>query len=146
MSELSRKRLFVDAQVQGPIVRRLGLYFCSAIIFLLLPSAIARTVLEPERLFFAHLGDVTREYWPLLLTLIAVVPFVLYDTLKLTNRFAGAMFRLRRELERFDNGEAVARVEFRDGDFWQDLAVRVNSLLERVRLAEERSEQSTPAP
>lgn len=144
MSVRIRNRLFVDAQVQGAIVRRLGLYFCSALIFLLLPSAIARTVLEPERLFFAHLRDVTREYWPLLLTLIAMVPFVFYDTLKLTNRFAGPIYRLRRELQRFNSGEAISRIKFRDVDFWQDLAIQVNSLLERVRVAEERSEPSDP--
>jgi hypothetical protein len=144
MSVHIRKSLFVDAQVQGAIIRRLALYFCSTFVFLLLPSAIARTVLEPERLFFAHLRDVTSEYWPLLLTLIAMVPFVFYDTLKLTNRFAGPIYRLRRELQRFDNGEPISRIKFRDGDFWRELSIHVNSLLERVRVAEERGERSDP--
>ena len=146
MSVRLRKRLFVDAQVQGAIIRRLGLYFCSAILFLLLPSAIARTVLEPDRLFLAHLRDVTREYWPLLLTAIAMVPFVFYDILKLTNRFAGPIYRLRRELQRFDAGDAVSPIKLRDGDFWEGLAIQVNSLLDRVRVAEQHSESSDPEP
>jgi hypothetical protein len=136
MSSRIRKRLFVDALVQGALVRRLGLYFCSAIVFVVLPSAIARTYLEPERFFFSHLLDVTTEYGPVLLTLIAMAPFVFYDALKLTNRFAGPIYRLRQQLQRFENGEDVSRIKFRDGDFWPDLAVQVNALLERVRIAE----------
>jgi hypothetical protein len=139
-----RKRLFIDATVQGAIIRRLGVYLCSAIVFMVLPSAIARTYLEPDRLFLVHLGNVLTEYWPLLLTLIALLPFVLYDTLKLSNRFAGPIFRLRRHLQQFNNGEAVPRIKFRDGDYWPDLAILVNALIERVRVAEERAAAAGP--
>jgi hypothetical protein len=144
MSVRIRQRLFVDVNVQGAIARRLGLYFVSAIVFMVLPSAVARTFQAPERLFFTHLHDVAVEYGPLLLTLLAMAPFVFYDALKLTHRFAGPVFRLRRQLARFDNGEPIVRLEFRDGDFWQDLAVLANALLERVRLAENRAASSQP--
>ncbi len=137
MSARIRKRLSVDDQVQGAISRRLGLYFCTALVFMLLPSTIARTFLEPERLFLTHLWDVIWEYWPLLLTLTAAMPFVFYDTLKLSNRFAGPIYRLRRQLQRFGSGEVISPIKFRDDDFWQDLATEVNTLLERVRAAEE---------
>jgi hypothetical protein len=136
MSAHIRKRLFVDFNVQGAIVRRIALYFCSAVLFILLPSAIFRTCLKPDQLFLAHLRDVIRDHWPLLLTLLSMLPFVFYDVVRLTNRFAGPIYRLRQQLERFQSGEEIQRIKFRDGDFWPDLATLVSSLVERVRVAE----------
>jgi hypothetical protein len=144
MSARIRKRLFVDTGVQGAIVRRLALYFCSAVFFMILPSAIARTCLEPDHLFVTHLRDVIADYWPLLLTLVGMMPFVFYDALKLSNRFAGPIYRLRQQLERFGSGEEIQRIKFRDGDFWPDLAILVNSLIERVRAAESGSAATQP--
>ena len=52
--------------------------------------------------------------------------------LRLTNRFAGPICRLRQQLQGFDRGEAVAGMEFRTGDFWRDLAIHVDALFERA--------------
>ena len=55
-----------------------------------------------------------------------------YDLLKLTNRFAGPVYRVRVTLEHLVRGETIRPVKFRDGDFWCDLAPKLNVLAARL--------------
>ena len=66
--------------------------------------------------------------------------------IKLSNRFAGPVYRLRRELKTFEQTGKMREVYFRDHDFWKDLALGVNCLTRRIveleaQLAEQDAEQ-----
>lgn len=126
MASEPRKRLFVDPPVQGAIMRRAVLYWGACLLFVTLPLLIGRTLSRPERLFYEHLGDLWAVYWPVLTSVVLILPLILYDLARLTNRFAGPVVRLRRALTQMADGNPVEHVRFRTGDFWPELADEFN--------------------
>ncbi len=51
--------------------------------------------------------------------------------LVMSNKIAGPIYRIQRDLERRALGQAVDRVEVRKGDFFQELTVAINAVLLR---------------
>jgi len=79
---------------------------------------------------------------------IALFPVFAYDSIKLSHRFVGPIMRLRRVLRQAALGEHVPPLQFRQDDFWQDLAGSFNTLMERLppdSSADGTSEQSPSA-
>lgn len=144
MAKFKRKRLFVDPHVQGAILARVFIYWACCVGFGILGLALVQTFLDPNRLFVQRVGAVCSEHWPILAMLVVLLPFVLYDTLKVTHRFAGPIYRLRADLRRVARGESVTSIRFRDGDHWQDLAEQVSGLLKRLHEAENRATEQSP--
>jgi hypothetical protein len=136
MAKTKRKKRFVDSQVQCGILFRLFGYWALCMLFITLPLAICRTLLQPEFLFMTHMGLVWKLHWPILLALAFLLPFGAYDILKFSNRFAGPIFRLRRELKEFAKTGSMRCIKFRDQDFWRDLADGVNLLTSRIESLE----------
>lgn len=73
---------------------------------------------------------------PVLVSTLVVLPLVLLDLMRVTNRFVGPLFRLRRDMRKLANGEAVAAVSFRKHDFWRETAEEFNAVIQRVRQLE----------
>ena len=68
-----------------------------------------------------------------------VLPVVMFDMSRLTNRFAGPLFRLRGSMRRLARGERVDPVHFRENDYWQEIAEEFNAIVARIdRLESER--------
>lgn len=129
---MTRKRTknFIDRSVQGSVLLRLVAHW---MLFLVTAGAF---------LFFVELltsdpRDAGRNVWlrygPVSLTVIVLGPIFLHDLCKVTNRIAGPILRLRKAMRELADGQDVAPIEFREGDFWQDLAVEFNRVLERVQ-------------
>jgi hypothetical protein len=64
---------------------------------------------------------------------LVLLPLVLFDIVRLSNRFVGPLLRLRQSMRQLARGEHVEPIEFRDNDFWQELAGEFNAVLPRVR-------------
>lgn len=141
MASFQRKRLFVDRTVQGALAGRMLAYWAACVLFITIPLLIGRTLVEPQTYFFEQLGAVWRQFGPVLTCTIVILPLLLYDMVKFTNRFAGPMFRLRREMRRLAAGEPVRPMRFRESDFWQQFAVSFNQIAERLQQVER-----SPAP
>jgi nitrogen fixation/metabolism regulation signal transduction histidine kinase len=74
---------------------------------------------------------------PVLLATFLVLPIVLLDCVRFSNRFVGPLFRLSRAMDRLADGDRVHNIEFRQGDFWFSIAQSFNRLNERmIRLDE----------
>ena len=136
-----RKTIFVDAEVQGGLLRRVGLYWAGFTGFAALLLMLVNLLSRPDLSATDHLLAVLSRHWPLLLVSLAVLPFALYDMLRFSHRFVGPLARVRRDLERFAAGDRIGQFCFRHNDFefWQDLAVQINVLLNRVEEAERRA-------
>ena len=52
--------------------------------------------------------------------MLLLLPVFLRDTLKLSNRFAGPMYRLRIALQSLAAKQSASPIKFRAGDFWQE--------------------------
>lgn len=70
---------------------------------------------------------------PLMVVMLILMPVFLRDTLKLSNRFAGPMFRLRTVLSELADGGDGSRIKFRTGDFWQSTAGDFNVVWEELQ-------------
>ena len=133
-----RKQLFVDPKVQGVLVARVVLYWVVCLITITLMLLCWRIVTGPARLFYTHFNDMWFYYGPALVASLLLLPLVMVDIVRVSNRFAGPMLRLRRSLRQLAQGEYVEPLEFRDGDFWHEFADEFNAVAARL--------QSPPLP
>lgn len=136
MAEFKRKKLLIDSRVQGILIGRALVYLLACGLFMLLPIFIGRALNDPQHLFFENLGPFFRKYGMFFTCILLMLPLLVYDILKLTNRFAGPVFRLRREMRRLAEGEKVHPLKFREGDYWSDLTPAFNAILQRVESLE----------
>ena len=132
-----RRQWFIDPSVQKDLMMRFVYYWASAMLFLTLPIAIIRSVASPEQSFVQHLLNAFATHWPILVSLSLMLPLAARDMLKFSNRFAGPIYRLRRELNRFSETEEIGEVEFRQGDKWRDVADGINELVRYVHKLEQ---------
>ncbi|MDF1841723.1 MAG: hypothetical protein P1U77_09825 [Rubripirellula sp.] len=61
-----------------------------------------------------------------------LILIVACDLRKLTDRFAGPFFRLRREMQRLARAESETSNRFREGDFWVEITDDFNSVREEL--------------
>ncbi len=129
-----RGKLFVDKAVQGALVKRLILHWIAFFgITLCLLAALDFLLGDPNRSITQCLADTWEKHAVIVLVLVALVPAFVYDTLRLSHRFAGPIFRLRSSLKQLALGEDVAPMRFRETDFWAELADDFNQVADMVR-------------
>lgn len=133
-SGFKRTRLFVDAKVQGALLLRAAMYWVLALLAITLMLLVWRITTGPARIFYTHFDDMWFHFGPALVASFVLLPIALIDVLKLSNRFVGPLLRLRREMRALARGEHVEPIEFRDHDYWRDMADEFNAL---VRLVEQ---------
>jgi hypothetical protein len=136
-----RKKLFVDPAVQGALLRRLILHWFYALIALfacLFFGQILSTGMENS--LGAQLALMWENYGIVLIAMLCLFPAFAYDSLKLSNRFAGPMYSMRVALQKLGRGEDIKPLSFRRGDFWTEIAADVNRIAERLRQPEPESE------
>ncbi|QDT02634.1 hypothetical protein K227x_10120 [Rubripirellula lacrimiformis] len=127
-----RQQLLIDHHVQGSLLRRTGLYSIGCTVYfaviLLFTESMSRQDTTISEAIFRCLDE--SIYWAP--GLILLTPLVAYDMLRLTNRFAGPIFRLRREMQRLVDDESESPLSFREGDYWTDFADVFNDLRQEV--------------
>jgi hypothetical protein len=62
-------------------------------------------------------------------------PVFIVDTIKLSHRFAGPIYRLRNVIRGMAQGEPFKPLAFREMDFWQGLAEDFNEMVEKITSA-----------
>jgi signal transduction histidine kinase len=128
-----RKRFFVDPKVQGGLALRIALYWLVCLLTITLMLLCWRIITGPVRPFYTHLDDLWFFNGPAIVASLLLLPLVVVDIVRWSNRFAGPMLRLRRSMRALARGESVKPIEFRGNDFWQDFAGEFNALLKRVQ-------------
>jgi len=129
-----RTRKFIDSVVQGSLVRRIALHWFIffALAFLMLPLWRMMTGAELVGSFSELM---LRGWWetaPIFVILLALLPVFLWDTVTLSHRFAGPMYRFQDTVKRLAAGEDVPPIRLRKRDFWKEFAADLNSLMERM--------------
>lgn len=143
MAKFQRKQNLVDGKVQGGLVTRIMCHWLcffgiTAFLFVVLQAMLG----DPAVSMSERLTAAMREYALLALVILAVLPAFALDTIRFSNRFVGPVFRLRRALRELGEHGATDTVQFRDNDFWQEIAGDLNKVIARVRF----SEASSPQP
>lgn len=132
MSHPDRKKTFVDPQVQGALVRRLVLHWFAFLGVSGLVAFCLNVLTNPFQPMKAHLQQMYWTHGPFLVVMVFMLPVFVVDTIKLSHRFAGPIYRLRNAIRSLANGEAYVPLKFRDFDFWQGLAADFNQMVDRL--------------
>ena len=127
-----RQRILVDQQVQGALFRRVVAYWlaCVLVIGLMVTAQVLFTAQHATMQLVIQRSIM--QFGPALVAAVIVLPFILIDCLRITNKFAGPVSRLRRAMDTLAEGNEVDHLEFRKSDFWSDVAEAFNRIVDRV--------------
>lgn len=127
-----RRRALVDSEVQGGVLRKIALHWviffvCNGLAMMIWIRLFER----PDADWGATFHETLLRFFPFFVITMALIPAFVWDTLKLTNRFAGPIHRLRSALADARAGRAVSPLHFRSDDFWQEIATDFNAVIGR---------------
>lgn len=143
-----RSKRFIDSSVQGHLVMRVLAYWalCLGGMFVLLtlvPLVVSWFFPGPGAPTVGQLVLQTwRVFWPPFFAAALILPFLVADVVRVSHRFVGPVHRLRGALRDLADGKSTPNIEFREGDFWCEMATEFNRVADRVRQAD----QSTAPP
>jgi hypothetical protein len=129
-----RTKKFIDSRVQGALARRIILHW---VVFLgvgVLVAFILQVLSNPFRPLASHAQDMWWTHGPFLLVLFFLLPVFVVDTIKLSHRFAGPIYALRKAIREVAHGDKPRRLKFRKRDFWRELADDYNAMLEKLEV------------
>jgi hypothetical protein len=131
-SVLLRQQLLIDHHVQGSLLRRTAFYSCACAVYFIVILIFTESMSDPDEPLMRAVWRCLDEaiYWAPGLMLLT--PVMAYDLLKVTNRFAGPIFRLRREMQRLVDGESELPLAFRNGDYWTEMADIFNEIRDEL--------------
>lgn len=127
-----RKRMFVDSAVQGALIRNIVVHWFVFIFTLAVILGAVQFFQNPVATSDELLSQFPRRHGLTFLILVLLLPTFLWDTVRLSNRFAGPVLRLRRMMQSLADGEDPGELHFREGDFWMELGEHFNGIRARV--------------
>ena len=125
-----RWRLFADARVQGQLCFRVVIYWL-----------VCQFTTVGAMIAFASLGKQVSPnmIWsfvgPAFFASLMILPFALLDAIGFSNRFAGPILNFRRRFADLVNGKPTSEINFRPGDYYEDLAENYNLLRKQSHLS-----------
>ena len=69
---------------------------------------------------------------PALVASLFLLPLIVMDCIRWSNRYAGPMVRLHESLQELADGRSVAPLTFRKGDLWFEMAAQFNRISARL--------------
>jgi nitrogen fixation/metabolism regulation signal transduction histidine kinase len=132
MLKNTRQHLFVDRGVQGSLIARVVLYWVTCLVTITLMLLCWRVLTGPVRGFTTYFEEMKFQFGPALVASCILLPLVIVDLLRVSNRFVGPLVRLRKAMRAAARGEHVEPLSFREGDFWLELAQEFNVMLARM--------------
>jgi nitrogen fixation/metabolism regulation signal transduction histidine kinase len=138
MSYPRRTKHFIDSNVQGALARRIILHWLVFMLVTAFVSFVIQVLANPFRPIAEHFQDLWNTQGPFLLVMLFLLPVFVMDSVKLSHRFAGPIFSLRRAIQDIAQGKPARRLKFRKRDFWHGLADDYNTMLTKVGMLEEK--------
>lgn len=132
MTLVQRKRVYIDSQVQGALTRQLVIHWAIFIAVAMVLAICIQFLGNPLRSLSEH---AQRAWWihgPFFLILLALIPLFVRNSIKLSNRYAGPIYQLRKTIRNIAEGKPAQRLKFRDGDYWHGLAEEFNTMVQQL--------------
>jgi len=127
-----RQKFWIDRSVQGVLIGRIVLYWTVGLLYLGLGSACFQYYAHPDWTIAAHAWALFQQIWPWIPSLVLFMPLVIYDIIRLSNLFAGPIYRLRMHLDEVMENPECRPLTFREDDYWQDLVKPINYLQNEI--------------
>jgi hypothetical protein len=132
MSQPQRRKVFIDSRVQGALARRIILHWVVFLIVASLAAFLLQVLSNPFRPLAEHAQELWWTHGPFVVVLAFLLPVFVVDSIKISHRFAGPIFSLRRAMREVAEGKPPRKLKFRSGDFWHELSDDFNAMLERA--------------
>jgi len=145
MEREKRKQIVAEPKIQGVLLVRVLLYWGLCVLTVTVLLMGWRIVTGSTRAFYTHLEALWWQFGPAAIASLCVLPIVIGDFLRLSNRFAGPMRRIQGAMSRLAKGERVEPMKVREQDFWGDFTAEFNLLLEQVKRLEAKASRSKDA-
>ena len=147
MNSYRRSVFLVDRKVQGALMVRMVFYWLFCLLAVVLMIVCWNVYSGPPRRFVDLFLDLYHRYAPALAASLLLLPIVMMDVMRLSNRFVGPAAQLRGALKELADGRPTQPLNFRDDDFWRELANDFNRAAARVtRDSVERSRPTEEMP
>jgi nitrogen fixation/metabolism regulation signal transduction histidine kinase len=140
MAHPQRKKHYIDADVQGSLARRIIFHWLVFLMVAALVCFILQVLADPFQPLKEHVQRMWLTHGPFLLVMVFLMPVFVVDSIKLSHRFAGPIFALRRAIREVAQGKPPRKLKFRSRDFWRELADDYNTMLERLGVLNELGE------
>jgi hypothetical protein len=131
-SNAQRKQNYVDAHVQGALLRRICIHW--VVFFVVTALAIIGIQVlmgDPAMTITERIQVEFKEFVFMGIVMLSLFPAFMLDTIRFSNRFVGPIARLRRCLRDLSNGK-TQKCAFRDNDFWSGMAGEFNDVADLV--------------
>jgi hypothetical protein len=151
MAKQWRLKKLINWTIQGPIAIRLMVHFLAynaAILFLLLVvygvkdslSAIADQSVSAAPMTF------WQQVVPVVVCMLIMMPFMVWDLIKLTNRIAGPLFHVGTLLNDFSKTGQLKTAALRDGDLLTDYQEQFNDFVAALHARYPETQPASVAP
>ena len=101
-------------------------------------------VTDPPPRFGDVIPKMWFEYGPVMVCGLVLLPLVLIDLTRMSNRIVGPIHRLKGALHKLANGEITEPINFRDTDFWKEIAEDFNRVVAQQTVLQKRGERGVP--
>ena len=132
MKDRQRRRLFVDPKVQGALLIRAVMYWGFSLMAVTIMLLCWRIFTGPARAFWTHFDDMWFQFGSAFVASLLLLPLVIMDAVRISNRFCGPVVRLRSGLRSMGRGEEVGPLHFRETDCWSEMADDFNAVRARI--------------
>ena len=126
-----RRKFFVEPRMQGLLVFKILLYWINAFLTMGLLLAVWTFFMEAPRTSLELCWNVWQGVGPAMLASLVLLPIILWDSVRWSNRYAGPMLRLHDSLRALADGQDVRPLNFRKGDLWFEMAEQFNRVAAR---------------
>ncbi len=153
-SQHKRKTVLVNRRVQGQVlVRVLWLWVLYHVVlwhvmlfFRFIQYCGERLSGGSARPFSDLFAEFVHNHYSMLICAVFVLPYLVWDVLKLTHRFVGPLVQFQRCLTSLARGELVKEVRIRKGDFLGELQDSFNEFLRSPYAPKEGTEVAAASP
>jgi hypothetical protein len=140
MSTSRRNQIITDQTVQGELMFRAIVYwfFCLMVVELMVLGWSLWT--GPSQPFTMTIRQCLAVSAPAIFGSVLLLPIVLVDVLRVSNRFVGPVQQIRHTMRQLAAGETARRVYLRRDDYWHELAQYTNIVADNLASTREQDE------
>lgn len=131
-----RRKILIDRPIQFGILLKIASHWCLFLLAVVVMLPFIKAVMGGDFSMPVSERATTAIFDASVLVGVFVIllPYFIYDTFKITNRFAGPMYRLRTAIKEISEGEPSRPLRFRDDDFWFEVAEEFNQMVEKLQI------------
>ena len=134
MNQETRSKIIVQA------IRTWCLYALATLLIVSLSSVWMR----PNVSALSHVLKNVFYLAPVAIASLLLLPLLIRETLAEKHRITGPIRRLRGEIQKLRDGQALRTLRLRDGDHWNELANDFNALVDQIHTERNQTTDDTP--